>query len=67
MAKIKPMKADAEFIIVNFKATPAEKKRIKANANRYAEGNISLWMRYCALHCVPKRGDSIERKSVKVS
>lgn len=58
MAKLKslPPKAE-ESSLVNLRVTAAEKRKIQAMANKYADGNVSHWIRYAAMTCVPRKTD----------
>jgi len=57
MAKLlKEVKTEIRTII-NFKITKSERKTIEQNAKKYTKGNVSLWLRYCALHHAPKASE----------
>lgn len=43
--------------LVNFKASPKELRALNSNAKKYANGNLSLWLRHAGTHYVPKRKD----------
>lgn len=43
--------------LLNFKATEAERKAIQANADKYAGGSISAWLRFAGTKCKPSRKD----------
>lgn len=57
MATLKSAKKPSKLTLVNIKVTPLEKKAIKALADRYAKGNLSLWLRYAAINCRPRKED----------
>ncbi len=59
MAVLKTAARKPEKLMVNFSATEAEKKAIQALADKYADGNLSAWLRYAALHCKPAKGDLV--------
>lgn len=40
--------------LMNFKVSTSERKAIWANADRYAGGNTSLWLRHAATRLKPK-------------
>jgi hypothetical protein len=37
------------------KMTDEEKNKSQQKANLYCDGNLSEWMRYAAIYCVPNR------------
>lgn len=39
--------------LINFRAKNSEMKKIKANAKKFADGNVSLWMRHAAMKYNP--------------
>ncbi len=41
--------------IVNFKCTEEEFDQIKANADKYADGNMSGWIRFASMNLEPKK------------
>ena len=41
----------------NFKTTDAEWTAIRANAKKYANGNLSLWLRYAGMNHIPRKKD----------
>lgn len=43
--------------LVNFKLNRKDLKALTARAKRYANGNISLWLRHAGLNHVPRRKD----------
>ncbi len=45
---------DQKTRILNVKVTEKERQAIIAMAEKYAKGNVSLWLRYAATHFVPK-------------
>lgn len=47
---------------VNIKMSPETRKRIKACAAKYADGNESAWLRHAALHYKPKQGEKVSLK-----
>lgn len=42
--------------IVNVKVKEGARKRLQANARKYAKGNLSAWLRHAGLRYVPKKG-----------
>ncbi len=48
---------EIDWHLINFKVTVAEKKKIVALAKKYAGGNVSLWLRYAAMNCKPRKID----------
>lgn len=50
--KTKSPKAKKDKLI-NLKITSAEREAIQKNADRYAGGNISKWLRYAGAHLKP--------------
>lgn len=51
--------------LVNFKITKGERKTIEKNAKKYTGGNVSHWIRYCALNYKPKVSELKEFKGQK--
>ncbi len=43
--------------LVNFKATSKEIKLIQENADKYAQGNYSAWLRYAGINFKPNKKD----------
>lgn len=41
--------------IINIKCTEEELEQIKANAEQYAGGNMSGWIRFASINLVPKK------------
>ena len=46
--------------IVNFKSTENMLAKMKENAEKYYNGNLSGWIKYAALNHRPKRSEMIE-------
>lgn len=46
-----------EVTLINFKTTKGEKKALQTKANKFADGNLSFWLRYAALNHTPKKTD----------
>jgi hypothetical protein len=44
-------------VLINVKLDKKVLDAIGAQARKYAGGNVSLWLRYAGVHCVPKRKD----------
>jgi hypothetical protein len=44
----------------NLKLHGPEYEAIKANADKYANGNISLWLRHAGIHHVPKQSELVK-------
>lgn len=42
---------------VNIKLSPEEKKILLIKAKKYANGNLSLWLRYAGANCTPPAKD----------
>lgn len=53
--KDKFSKRTAPTRVVNIKCTQTELDAIKANAEKYTDGNVSLWIRFSAMEMVPKK------------
>lgn len=43
--------------LVNFKANNEELEAIKKNADLYADGNLSEWVRYASINFKPSKKD----------
>jgi len=57
-AKLKPTKqAEAREEVLVFRATKDELAAIMVNAKRFTGGNLSEWLRFSALKCVPPKED----------
>ncbi len=54
--KLKKLKKD-EMIMRTFKLTALELKELEAKANKYTDGNVSLWLRYAGKNHVPAAKD----------
>lgn len=57
MAVIEPLKKNKKSILKNVKLTGEEANLIQENANKYANGNFSEWVRYAAIKLKPKKKD----------
>jgi formylmethanofuran dehydrogenase subunit E len=67
MGVIEPLKKSKKTILKNVKLTEEESALIQENANKYANGNFSEWVRYAAIQLKPKKKDiqvapPVERK-----
>lgn len=51
----KTPKKEVRLTLVNFKANETEASRLQANADRYAKGNLSKWLRASGLNFVPPK------------
>ncbi len=49
--------------LVNFKVTSKEMKLIQNNADKYAGGNYSAWLRHAAINYKPAKKDLINEKN----
>lgn len=58
-AKAAPKK---KFRVVNVKVG-GEQREIEAKARRYADGNISAWLRYAGRMYTPKKGEKVNLKA----
>jgi uncharacterized protein (DUF1778 family) len=59
MTKILKTITTVEKRLLNLKVTDEERKLIKLNADKYANGNISEWVRYASLNFLPEEKDLI--------
>lgn len=50
--------------VVNVKMSEADRKSLIAHAKRFAEGNLSAWLRHAGRRYVPKKGEKISLKAV---
>lgn len=50
---------DRREVPLNVKLSKKEKKAMEQNAKRFANGNLSLWLRYAGVNYVPRRSDSL--------
>lgn len=48
-----PKKEKPEMSLLNLKITAVDKRRINANARRYAGGNLSAWLRHAGIAFKP--------------
>ncbi len=53
-AKAKPRQ------IMNFKIDSKDRKALSVLAKKFAQGNLSAWLRHAGLRYQPKRGEKIE-------
>jgi hypothetical protein len=58
---VKTLKVDLKKPI-NIRLTSSERVKIQSLADKYAQGNLSHWMRYASLNCIPKKEDLVEQK-----
>lgn len=49
--------------LINFKCTDEELAVIKAKAEKYANGNLSEWIRYAAIELEPRSKDLVKTAS----
>jgi hypothetical protein len=49
-----------KYRLINFRCTPEQEVILKKNAQKYAQGNISKWVRYIVCHGVPSKNDMAE-------
>lgn len=47
-------KKNPKEVPVNFKLSPADKRRIEEKARQFARGNVSFWIRYASMHFQPQ-------------
>lgn len=52
--KAKKASKDAQSILLNFKVKAKDARKIRANARKYANGNVSLWLRQAGIEHIPK-------------
>lgn len=57
-SKVKPK--STKPILVPIKIPPPQLKALKVQAKKYAEGNLSAWLRHAGLRYRPKRGEKVE-------
>lgn len=57
MATLKTVKSDSKRRLINLKANREERNAIKANAKKFARGNVSEWVRYAAINFKPRSED----------
>ncbi len=57
MKKLKSefLKRNETTTLLNFRCTPEEKDMMKKNADKFADGKLSAWIRYAAIHSKPNR------------
>lgn len=60
--KKKSSKNKSELKIVNVKISAAERKRLQANADKFAQGNLSAWLRHSGRQYTPRRGEKVSLK-----
>lgn len=51
MSSITPKKE--KLTLINIKVSEKDRKRLMIQAKRYAEGNLSAWLRYAGINYVP--------------
>jgi hypothetical protein len=52
-------KTKRAFEIVSLKLNPADAKRLRGKAKRFADSNLSAWLRHSSLRYVPRKGEKI--------
>jgi hypothetical protein len=57
--KLKSSEKSKKRKLLNFKVTSDESAVIKRNADQFADGNVSEWVRYAALHFRPNSSELI--------
>ncbi len=57
LGQLKKRKSDLDVIILKISA--ADRKKILANAKRFAEGNMSAWLRHAGKVYTPEEGEKI--------
>lgn len=50
--------------LVNIKMSESEFQSVRVKAHRYTGGNLSAWVRYAAIHLVPKETDLVEVEEI---
>lgn len=50
--KKKITRKPCDVTLVNFKVSLKDLRKIKRNAKKYTEGNMSAWIRYAAMNCI---------------
>lgn len=58
---IKELVKPPKRILHNLLLTPEEYKQIKKNAELYAGGNVSGWLRYTGMKYAPKHNELIKK------
>lgn len=48
-------------ILVTFKVSKAEQEKMRENAEKWAAGNLSEWIRYAAMELEPKTEHLVEK------
>ena len=61
----KPQKNKTDNLV--FRCTKEERNQIKRKANIYTEGNLSEWILFAALNCVPDKNDFEDEKKPALS
>jgi len=56
------VKKKNEVRIVPVKCSPDVIEQLQSQADKYTEGNLSEWLRYAGLNCIPKKSDIIQSK-----
>lgn len=55
-----PKQKGAKPILVPIKIPPTQLRALKLQAKKYADGNLSAWLRHAGLRYRPKRGEVVE-------
>ena len=53
------MKKNSRLKAISTKVPENILKQLRANADRFAEGNLSAWLRHAGLYHKPKKGEKI--------
>ena len=51
-----------KLILKNYKATEDQHDIMQANADKYADGNLSEYIRYCVINYKPKKNELVKGK-----
>lgn len=55
MLKVAVKKKKDDLELFNLKLTPEQKRALQAKADKYTNGNLSLWLRYAGAMYVPSK------------
>lgn len=53
-------KTKSQLVLVPIKIHPKEIRAMKLNAKKFAQGNLSAWLRHSGLRYRPKRGEVVD-------
>lgn len=60
MLKVNQKSKKEKTVLINIKVTLEDRKALAAKAEKFANGNLSLWLRYAGKTCQPLKKDLLK-------